>query len=237
MAVGVDLDTGVRVCGVEGDGLVAHEVVAGLEARRDRVLGDGGGFHDLLGCPYVGGTSTSFFLNLEPYSTAYHLSAGPISSPLVGMPSKGKERRYSLSSRHVVVATRVGAPRHVGNQRSNVAVGPERPVKRDFRARRGIGVKCRWLGARDASGCVAAALDVGDGHVFDGTIALNLTRDARRLWVRVRVLVRLVECVELTADGCVVNVTVGCDSGGEAEGGKEVLHLHCLFGVVDVECC
>ena len=80
------------------------------------------------------------------------------------------------------------------------------------------------FGAVDTAGCVAAALDIGDGYVLDGTVALDRTRDA--LHVRhVRVLVWLVEDVFFAANGGIVDVAVGCDGGREGEGGGNVLHF------------
>lgn len=84
-------------------------------------------------------------------------------------------------------------------------------------------MKSSGLGAVDTAGCVATALDIGDGYVLDGAVALDGSRDA--LHVRhVRVLVGLVEDVFFAANGSVVDVAVGCDGGREGEGGGDVLH-------------
>lgn len=71
MATRVDLRAGVGVGGVQGDGLVAHEVVPGLEAGRHRVGGYAAGFHDLAGAPSVRRAFAAFFFDFEPDGTVY----------------------------------------------------------------------------------------------------------------------------------------------------------------------
>jgi hypothetical protein len=69
VTAGVELRAGVRVRRVQGDDLVAHEVVPRLQAGGDRVGSDGGGFHERRRAPGVGSAGAAFFFDFEPDGT------------------------------------------------------------------------------------------------------------------------------------------------------------------------
>jgi hypothetical protein len=74
MASRVELCARVLVCGVQGNDLVTHKVVARCDA-----LGDGvsdGAASDLEGVrgPHIGGTLATVFLDLEPDCTVMILA-------------------------------------------------------------------------------------------------------------------------------------------------------------------
>jgi len=73
-----------------------------------------------------------------------------------------------------VLAARVGAAGHVGDDGAHVGVGPEGPAEGDGRAGGGGGVQ---LG-RDGAG---VALDVNRGGVLNGAVAGDRAGDALRL--------------------------------------------------------
>ena len=135
-----------------------------------------------------------------------------------------KKRKDILSSWHILITSGIRAPGHVGNDRTNVAVGPERPVKLDF------GASCCWSvqSSRrrplDAAGSVTAALKVRQSYVLHGPVALDGTRDALYAAAHVRVGVGLVEGVFLATDRCIVYVAVGRDGRDEGEQGGKVSH-------------
>ena len=68
MAAGVELGTGVRVCGMQRNDLVADEVVAGSNALGDSVGDGSAGLHEGSRAPGAGGTLATIFLDLEPDS-------------------------------------------------------------------------------------------------------------------------------------------------------------------------
>lgn len=69
MATGVELGTGVRVGGVQGDDLVADEVVAGGNALGHGVGDNTAGLHEGCGTPGVGRAGAASLLDLEPDGT------------------------------------------------------------------------------------------------------------------------------------------------------------------------
>lgn len=145
MAPGVELSTRIAVSGVQGDDLVAHEVVSGLDARGNRVRGAGiAADHQRGIAPDAGGSRAARLRNLEPDG-----------------------RR----SGQVVLTASVRASRHVRDDWAHVRVGPECPVECDGRSSGDGGVERCGLAAGDATGCVSVALQVNQGDVLDGSIA------------------------------------------------------------------
>ncbi|GKT52693.1 hypothetical protein ColTof4_14279 [Colletotrichum tofieldiae] len=200
VAAGVELSAGVGVGGVEGDDLVADEVLAGGNALGDGVLDTRvASLHERGGTPVVGGALAALLLNLEPDSVGARLPRG------------------------AVVA---GALGHVGDGRADVGLGPEGPVKGDLLAGGSLSNELGGLGALNTTGGVATALKVDAGDVLDGAVALDGTRDAVGGGVHVRVLVGLVERVVLTADQTIVDDTVSSHQGcGSKKGGDSGLHF------------
>lgn len=196
----VELGAGVGVGGVEGDDLVADEVLAGGKALGDGVLDARvAGGHEGGGTPGVGGALTATLLNLEP--------------DLVGVGGEGG-------------AVITGALGHVGDGRANVRLGPESPVEGDLVTSLGLSDELGGGGTLDTTGGVATALEVDAGQVLDGAVALDGTGDTLGGRARVRVLVGLVEGVVRAADETIRDVTVGSHQGcGSKKGGDSGLHF------------
>jgi hypothetical protein len=135
------------------------------------------------------------------------------------------------SSRHPLVAPSIRALRHVRDGRTDVAIGPQSPVQLDVCANGNFCVESGGRGADDAALSVAAALDVGDGDVLYGAVALDGAGDACDFGVHVWVRVRLVKGVVFSTYEGVIDVAVGCYSRGAGEGGGEVLHNGCISKV------
>ena len=70
MAPGVELSSRVRTRRVQGDNLVAHEVVPRLEARGNGVSGCAAGRHELRGAPGGGCAGAALFFDFEPHGAA-----------------------------------------------------------------------------------------------------------------------------------------------------------------------
>lgn len=104
-----------------------------------------------------------------------------------------------------------------------MALRPERPEELNIRASSSLGMQSSGRGAVDATSSVTAALNIGDGYVLNGSVALDRTRYTLHVG-HVRVLVRLVEDVFLATDSSVVDIAVGCNGSSESEGGGDVLH-------------
>lgn len=66
MAAGVELGTGVCVCGMKGNDLVADKIVSRSNALGHSVGDDSAGLHEGCDGPGVGGALATFFLNFEP---------------------------------------------------------------------------------------------------------------------------------------------------------------------------
>ena len=149
--------------------------------------------------------------------------------------TRGNTEKQNLRRpRHIVITPRIGTPRHVRDDGPDVALGPERPPQRDVGASGCLGVQGGGRGPGLAALGVPAALEVGERDVLDGAVALDGPRDALRRGRDVGVLVGLVEGVDFVGDGGVVDVAVGGDEGGYAEGWEDELHgCFCFF----VFCC
>jgi hypothetical protein len=65
MASRVELRAWICVCGVQRDNLMAHKVVAWLDARGNCVFDSGPGFHGGSVAPDVGGADAAFFFDLS----------------------------------------------------------------------------------------------------------------------------------------------------------------------------
>lgn len=135
MAPRVELGAGIRVRGVQGDDLVAHEVVARRNALRDCVGHHAAGFHQRCRAPGVGRAGAACLLDFEPHG-AVRVSG-----------CVGEGERDGPAVGHVGVAARVGAFGHVCHGGTDVGVGPEGPVKVDLGAGSDFGVECSGLGA------------------------------------------------------------------------------------------
>lgn len=118
-----------------------------------------------------------------------------------------------ITTRLVVVASSIGAARHVSHDGAHVGVRPQSPVKGDCRASRGGSVQSCWCAAGIASIGVAIALQVNQTDVEDRTISWDLARDALGDRVHVWVGVGVVELVELAADGGIVDIAVSGHEG------------------------
>lgn len=114
-----------------------------------------------------------------------------------------------------------------------MCVRPQRPVELDFGTSRDFGVERSRRGARSTASCVATALQVGEGDVLDGAVALNRARDTLGFRVGVWVGVRLVELVVLTADQGSVDIAVSRNSGGKSQSWSDVLHCDQSYSVRD----
>ena len=77
MAPGVELRSRVRTRSMQGDDLMAHKIVAWLEARRNSVSSCAALLHELGCAPGSGGTGPALFFDFEPYSTG-RVSLGSI---------------------------------------------------------------------------------------------------------------------------------------------------------------
>lgn len=117
-----------------------------------------------------------------------------------------------------------------------MAIGPQCPSKRDVRASRCLSVQGCGRGTNNAALSVATALEVGERDILNGTVALDGSRDALGSRRDVRVLVRLVEGVDLVRDGGIVDITMGGDNGSHAEGWKDELHVCVFVSVSRSEC-
>lgn len=167
--------------------------------------------------PSVGGTITAVLLDLEP-----NLAKGNISTILN---NNSTNELDLLRLRHEGCAVIVGTASHVGQRRTNVGVRPQRPVQVDGGASGHISSEVGRAGADNATIAVAAALDVGNGHIGDGAVALDGPGDTLGGGRGVRVGVGLVELVAFTANGGVGNVAVAVDQRGVCDETCEVLHF------------
>lgn len=83
-----------------------------------------------------------------------------------------------LSARLPVMAARGRALGHVGHDGADVGLGPEGPAQTDGRAGLGGRVEGGGRGTLGAAGGPASALDVDQGEVLDGAVALDGAGDA-----------------------------------------------------------
>lgn len=141
---------------MQGDDLMADEVVSGLQARRDGVgRASVAGRHQRRGAPGAGRPRATLLLDLEP------------------------DRRRAGRP---VLAACVGAAGHVGDDGADVAVWPEGPAESHGRPGGSWGVERSGSGANDTTVGVPVALEVDEGHVLDGAVSWDLAGDALRLF-------------------------------------------------------
>lgn len=160
---------------------MSHQVVSGLQAGRDRInISAVAGRHQGRVCPGTAGAVTPPLGNLEPHRVgvghvvlaACHITLAPLAFVLVC-----RCLPYTTEKGSWEVHTRVRASRHVRDDGSDMAIRPERPVQRDGGAGGGVGVKLGWRGPDDSAVGPAAALKVLVGHVRNGAVALDGTRN------------------------------------------------------------
>ena len=221
MASRVELGAGIGVGCVQGNDLVADEVVSGLEAGGDGVIEAGvTGIDDgVLQVVSIGTYSNHLNSKVMAWTYRSPVVSGALAAGLLDLEPDG------LIAGQPVLAAGIRAAGHVGQDGAHVGVRPLRPPEGDSRSGLGGGMQRRGRAARVAAIGVAVALEVDERDVLDGAVARHGTRDALRLGVHVRVGVGVVELVVLTADGAVLDEAVGSREGGAGQEGNQMTHV------------